>query len=57
MKVVPAFLLVAAGAVGLVAVLFTREPAGRTLLGERPAATDRAEAQQRVEEERDQERD
>ncbi|MFI0468881.1 MFS transporter [Saccharopolyspora sp. 5N102] len=55
MKSVPAFLLVAAGAVGLVAVFFTREPARRALPGARPTATDRAEAEQRFREERDQE--
>ncbi|MDA3629900.1 MFS transporter [Saccharopolyspora sp. WRP15-2] len=55
MPTVPAFLLVVAGVVGLLAVWSTREPAGRALPGAEPTATDRAEARERVEEERDEE--
>ncbi|WP_221468162.1 MFS transporter [Saccharopolyspora phatthalungensis] len=51
MKSAPAFLLVAAGAVGLVAVYFTHEPAGRSLPGSGPTATSRREARKRVREE------
>jgi MHS family proline/betaine transporter-like MFS transporter len=54
MKSVPAFLLVVAGAVGLVAVYFTREPAGRSLPGSGPTATSRREARKRVQEDDDQ---
>ncbi|MER7082703.1 MFS transporter, MHS family, proline/betaine transporter [Saccharopolyspora kobensis] len=53
MRSVPAFLLVIAGAVGLVAVWAIREPAGRALPGSKPTATDRQEARQRAEEERE----
>ncbi|KAA5830528.1 MFS transporter [Saccharopolyspora hirsuta] len=55
MRPVPAFLLVVAGVVGLVAVWATREPAGRALPGSKPTATDREEARERVEEERESE--
>lgn len=50
MKSVPAFLLIVAGAIGLIAVYFTREPAGRALPGAAPTATDRQEAKERAEE-------
>ncbi|MDA3642920.1 MFS transporter [Saccharopolyspora indica] len=53
MRSVPAFLLVVAGAVGLVAVWATREPAGRALPGSKPTATGRHEARERAEEERE----
>ncbi|QIZ33500.1 MFS transporter [Saccharopolyspora sp. ASAGF58] len=56
-KSIPAVLLVAAGAVGLVAVYFTREPAGRSLPGARPTAANRAEARRRVRDERGEDQD
>lgn len=56
-KSVPAVLLVAAGAVGLVAVYFTREPAGRSLPGSRPTAADSAQARRRVRDERGEDQD
>ncbi|GAA4616097.1 MFS transporter [Saccharopolyspora hordei] len=55
MPTVPALLLVVAGVVGLLAVWATREPAGRALPGAKPTATDRQEARERVEEERERE--
>ncbi|GAA2786727.1 MFS transporter [Saccharopolyspora taberi] len=55
MPSVPAAVLVVAGVVGLVAVYFTREPAGRSLPGSGPTATTRREARERVEEENEEE--
>ncbi|RKT88617.1 MFS transporter, MHS family, proline/betaine transporter [Saccharopolyspora antimicrobica] len=49
MPPVPAFLLVVAGVVGLVAVWAIKEPAGRALPGSKPTATDRQEARERAE--------
>ena len=50
--IAPAFLLVFAGAVGLVAVLFTRESARRALPGSAPTAASPAEARKTAREQR-----
>ncbi|MBQ0927012.1 MFS transporter [Saccharopolyspora endophytica] len=53
-RIAPAFVLVVAGAVGIVAVLFARESARRALPGSSPSATTDAEARKTA---RDQRRD
>jgi len=50
MKSVPAFLLIVAGAVGLIAVYFTYEPAGRALPGSEAIAASHQEAKERANE-------
>jgi MHS family proline/betaine transporter-like MFS transporter len=50
-KSIPAALLIVAGIVGLIAVYFTREPAGRALPGSQPTAASEHEARERIQEE------